>query len=306
MARLRARNLQAQYVREYFIPFRMAPDRMAQIHRLLQPTPTTPSNRDFEPVAYSLDVMRWSGQFKSSYHGWFQAAARFGFSQVAGWAVIALLCVSVMLVHAPTREKRLRATAIYCMAATGFTLMALQIFLLLAFQAVYGYVYHQLAILIGMFMAGIAVGSWLALKHVGVRDYGALMTVAGITQLLLALSGPVLLSVVTVLSRGSSVPGTRLTAQLAFPALAILCGMLGGFQFPVATGVYLRENTAQTGLGALYAVDLVGGCAGALLLSTYFIPVFGFWKMAGLSAAVNLVPTLLAVRVGQEAKASQA
>jgi hypothetical protein len=42
------------------------------------------------------------------------------------------------------------------MAATGFTLMALQIFLLLAFQSIYGYVYHQLAILIAMCMAGIA------------------------------------------------------------------------------------------------------------------------------------------------------
>ena len=50
------------------------------------------------------------------------------------------------------------------MAATGFTLIALQIFLLLAFQSVYGYVYTQLAILIGLFMAGIALGSWLAMR----------------------------------------------------------------------------------------------------------------------------------------------
>ena len=38
--------------------------------------------------------------------------------------------------------------------------MALQILLLLGFQSVYGYVYSQLALLVGLFMAGIAMGSW--------------------------------------------------------------------------------------------------------------------------------------------------
>jgi hypothetical protein len=58
----------------------------------------------------------------------------------------------------------------------------------------------------------------------------------------------------------------------------------------------------SSGLGTLYALDLLGGCAGALLLSTYLIPVFGFWKTAWLCAAINLAPALLAVRVGMEEK----
>ena len=48
--------------------------------------------------------------------------------------------------------------------------MAMQIFLLLAFQSVYGYVYTQLAILIGLFMAGIALGSWLAMRCANKED----------------------------------------------------------------------------------------------------------------------------------------
>jgi hypothetical protein len=46
----------------------------------------------------------------------------------------------------------------------------------------------------------------------------------------------------------------------------------------------------------LYAIDLLGGCLGALVLSGYMIPVFGFWMTAWLCAAVNLVPALLAAR----------
>ena len=97
-----------------------------------------------------------------------------------------------------------------------------------------------------------------------------------------------------------------LVAQLAFPALAALCGMLGGYQFPLATEIYLRGGSTQAGLGVLYAVDLLGGCIGALLLSSYLIPVFGFWKTAWLSAAVNLAPTLLAARVVLESRVARA
>jgi predicted membrane-bound spermidine synthase len=46
----------------------------------------------------------------------------------------------------------------------------------------------------------------------------------------------------------------------------------------------------------MYAIDLLGGCLGALVLSGYLIPVFGFWKTAGLCAAINLAPALLAAR----------
>ncbi|MDR3754906.1 MAG: fused MFS/spermidine synthase, partial [Terracidiphilus sp.] len=49
VSRLRQRHLATQYVREYFIPFRMMPDRMDQVETELAPLPSTPVNRDFAP-----------------------------------------------------------------------------------------------------------------------------------------------------------------------------------------------------------------------------------------------------------------
>jgi predicted membrane-bound spermidine synthase len=72
--------------------------------------------------------------------------------------------------------------------------------------------------------------------------------------------------------------------------------MLGGYQFVVAAQIFLPEVDTRRALGALYAVDLLGGCAGALLLSTWLIPVFGFWKTAWLVAAINTAAALLAAR----------
>jgi spermidine synthase len=307
IARLQERNLKTQYVREYFIPFRMMPDRMVQVRERLRPLASTPVNRDFEPIAYYFDVVLWSAEFKLGYSRWFRAAAHLPFTGVIDAVLVILLFAAVLLAYVPARERRARSAAACCMAATGFTLMVLQIFLLLAFQSVYGYVYQQLAILIAMCMAGIAFGSWLGIRRIRSSDNPPHRTIAT-TQFLLALSGPALIFVVNLLSKISGMATIWLAAQFVFPALAALCGMLGGYQFPVATEIYLYNDDrgGRSRLGALYAVDLLGGCAGALLLSSYLIPVFGFWKTAWLSAAVNLAPALLAARVSLEAKTSRA
>jgi hypothetical protein len=41
------------------------------------------------------------------------------------------------------------------------------------------------------------------------------------------------------------------------------------------------------------------------LLSTYLISVFGFWRTAWLTAAINLAPALLAARAGLSVKTAQ-
>jgi spermidine synthase len=296
VTRLLERNLKTQYVREYFIPYRMMPDRMEQVRDELQPTATTPINRDFSPIAYYFNVVLWSAQFKPDYAGWLRAAEHVSFVVVLGAVLIALFLVALMLAFVPGRERRERASAVCAMGATGFTLMALQIFLLLAFQSIYGYVYHQLAILIALCMAGIALGSWLGLRRIQ-RDGRSTCRAVAATQFLLALSGPVLMLLVSLLSKLSGVTATWLAAQCVFPALAALSGVLGGYQFPLATAMYLGKSSGQRRLGVLYAVDLLGGCAGALVLSAYLIPVFGFWKTAWLCAAVNLAPAMLVMRV---------
>jgi spermidine synthase len=296
VARLLERNLKTQYVSEYFIPYRMMPDRMAEVRDQLQPTATTPVNRDFAPIAYYFNTVLWSAQFKPDYAGWLRSAGHVSFTTVLGAVLITLFLVALMLALEPGRERRTRSAAVCSMGATGFTLMALQIFLLLAFQSIYGYVYHQLAILIALCMAGIAVGSWLGLRRIQRDAHPACRAVAG-TQLLLTLSAPVLMLVVSELAKLSGVAATWLAAQIVFPALAALAGILGGYQFPLATAMYLGESSRQRRLGVLYAVDLLGGCVGALVLSAYLIPVFGFWRTAWLCAAVNLPVMLLAARV---------
>jgi spermidine synthase len=112
-------------------------------------------------------------------------------------------------------------------------------------------------------------------------------------QLAAALSALILYGVFELLAGVTSAPGLVLVSQVAFPGLALLAGMLGGYQFPLASRIYF-SNGSQRSAGALYGLDLLGACAGAVALSLYLFPVFGFLKTALLIAVLNLAPAVLA------------
>lgn len=292
VARLKARHLQAQYVREYFIPFRMMPDRMAQIHEILQSASATRVNRDFEPSAYYFSAVLWSAQFNSPGAHFLKRAAKVRFSMV----LLGLLVPSVILLLVSfftPQARRARVAAVWCAATAGFVLMTLQILLLLAFQSLFGYVYRELGLLIGMLMAGIAAGSWLGMRPIRHSQAIELRRVA-LSQLFIAVSASLLLLVVFLLEKTSHTAASLWFVQAAFPLIAFLCGLPGGCQFSLATAIYLEGRREAASLATLYAMDLIGGCLGALLLAGFLIPIFGFWPVAWLAAAASLAPAVLA------------
>jgi spermidine synthase len=288
LLRLRARRLATDYVSEYFVPFRMSPDRMSDLQSQIWPDPATPINHDFAPIAYYFDVALWSSRFSSAYRSVFRTMAGIDFGALA--IVLGLLLALVAGTHLSTRNgRRIRAAAAGCTTAMGFTLIGLEILLLLAFQAIYGYVYQQLAILIGAFMAGMALGSAFGLRAV---DRG-LRTLAGL-QLIAALAPLALCEIFSSAARVRSPSGMLFVSQVLFPAAALLCGTLGGYEFPLASRIFFASGPKR-GAGTLYALDLAGSCLGAIFFSVYLVPVFGFFKTAVLIALVSLAPALMAI-----------
>lgn len=292
VTRLKQRNLQTQYVQEYFIPFRMMPDRMSQIDELLRPLPATPVNRDFEPVAYYFGTVLWGTQFRSGYARVLEVAA--GLPRAAIIRAGCVLSLLLATVWALAPKTRVRFAAAWSVLATGYTLMALQILLLLAFQSVCGYVYHNLALLVGTFMAGMALGCVLAIRRVRRCEGKQLMQAAAINQFFLAAAAPLLLVMATQMARGSAASGSTALTQVAFSVMALLCGLPGGYQFPVASALYQCAGSRQQNTGTLYALDLVGGCLGALFLAGFLIPLFGFWTTAWTATLVSGTPAAIA------------
>jgi len=355
MTRLRERGIRTQYVREYYLPFRMSPDRMQDLQLQIEPQPATPTNRDFAPIAYYFDVVLWSSKFHSHWRDLLESLARLRFGAVAGGVGLGLLGLALVVAlherlrvarhrrngelapggpqqdgdsaHAGTAQHgdvksplhRRRATVGLCVAAMGFTLLGLEVLLMLGFQALYGYVYQQLAILVALFMVGMATGAWLSVARAS-RPRCEFLGLA-LLQLLAALS-PLLLYALFVLLEGvRSLPALHIISQTAFPALALIVGLMGGYQFPLASRIYfagseepqipqggteIRANSSafnsSRNPGMLYAVDLVGACLGAVALSAYLLPVYGFLRTAMLMAVVNLAPAGLAALAAFEVR----
>jgi len=298
LTRLRSRQLRTTYVREYYIPFRMMPDRMLDLDLQIRSQPQTPINRDFAPIAYYFDVALWSKRFNVGYRQVLQSVANVRFGWLATGAGFGSILLALLLRWSPQRERRLRSAAGFCVITSGFTLMGLELLLLLGFQAIYGYVYHQLAIMIAAFMVGMALGSWWALRrstrsNTVTNQPGETLSLGGI-QILIGFA-PLLLDALLVwFGRIGSANQLFVVSQFVFPVLALLCGLLGGYQFPVASRVFFIDSRQEPPRpGTLYALDLAGACVGAVVLSTYLVPVFGFLKTALLSAVVNLAPAVL-------------
>ena len=122
-------------------------------------------------------------------------------------------------------------------------------------------------------------------------------------QLLAALS-PLLLYALFVLLEGVRSLAALLTiSQMVFPMLALIAGLMGGYQFPLASRIYLaRSDNSNRNPGMLYALDLLGACLGAVALSAYLLPVYGFLRTAMLMAVVNLAPAALAALAAFEVR----
>jgi spermidine synthase len=232
-------------------------------------------------VAYYFDLTLWSSRFGHGYALALRALGGVSFARLG--CALGLLLMALVLAG-----RRRFSPAAACTAATGLTSIGLEVLLLLAFQAKYGSLYQGLALLIAAFMAGMAAGSALGLRASAAgrvcpaptaRVCGgeAYLTLAWV-QCLVALAP-------LALCAFFSAP------RAVYPALALACGALGGYQFALASRVF---HAAQPRPGTLYAVDLAGSCVGAVLFSLYLIPVFGFLRTSLLAAELNLAPAALA------------
>lgn len=282
--RIQERRLPTQYVREYFLPFRLTPERIADLTQQIAPLPHTPVNQDFAPVAYYLDLGLWSAHFDPSYAGAFFALARVRYLYVV-LAVMAgvVLCWAGMTLLA--RRRRVPAAAGAAVMTMGMTMLALEIFLLLGFQAVYGYVFHQLAIIIAGFMLGLAAGSWLGLRLPWPEE--TVLSRAMAIQLAAAVMSMALCATLLELGHIRDPHLLSAIAHAGFPLLAAACGAIGGLQFPLLSRLFFVSG-GERNAGMLYGLDLLGSCVGALAVSVWLIPVFGLVMTALLVALANV------------------
>ena len=279
--RLEKRKINNVYVNEYYLHYILLQDRIQEVEKIIRPDNSTLINNDFKPIAYFFNLIFWSSQFSPTYSSISQFINNVSFEMIL--LVIITLMLLLFIITGIKRNKQ-NTTHKITMAAVfimGATLITLEIIILLGFQAKYGYLYQQMAALIGFFMAGIAVGSgfFLKQKSVKIKLY--------LNQLIIV---HILLSFLPILFLAMFEVDMGMFNQPMIFLSTFFCGVAGGYQFPLATRIYFSDiHKSNQNIGILYGFDITGAMLGTLVFGILCIPLFGFWKVSLIIFIINLL-----------------
>jgi spermidine synthase len=294
MQRLKDRSIQTQYVREYNLPYRLSPDRIREIDRILEQPGQL--NTDAHPIAYLYDIILWSTHFDDRLSGVMKKL-----QAVKAGHILIILPLLILMAGAAITKVRPTFPVTLSIMATGFSEIIFQVLVILAFQTLYGYAYYRIGLIIASFMAGLVGGSLLARRLLAIR-YPTIRNVYLLAQG--AICGyPLLIPWVFVAFRDSQrLQQFPQVFAVTFGLLPVIAGFLGGLQYPLAVKIVNDYKSKATGkvtqiAGLLYGLDIFGATVGALIAGTVLIPLFGITTLAYICAVINAtVLVLLGVR----------
>lgn len=235
-------------------------------------------NRDFQPLGLFYSLSYWNALFSP----YMRMAFRW-FEKVNLWLFL-ILFIALTLIFLIVRSKIKGLSKIsipLCIATTGFAGMIFDLALIFTFQALYGYVFHWIGLLVTSLMVGIAVGSLWMTHLLGriKRDLVSFLRLEGaivIFSLILPL-------IFLFFHPHMAHPGVSLLVQVVFLVLSFLSGLLIGAEFPLANKICLGVDAKSQGpnlsrtAGLLYGADLFGGWVGGIVGGVVLLPILGLF-----------------------------
>ena len=133
---LSGRGISAEYVNSYYLGALLTPDRLKELQDHVRPGDR--ENRDLYPTAYRMQIRYWLAYYNLDIR-----VLLIGFS-AAG--------ILFLLLYGPVQT---------VMWSTGLAAAGCETVLLMLFQIASGYVYSRFGIAVTLFMAGLALGSFI-------------------------------------------------------------------------------------------------------------------------------------------------
>ena len=176
---------------------------------------------------------------------------------------------------------------------------------------VFGVSAYATATVLGAFMAGLALGGYLAGRVADrVRSpllwYGVVEVLIGVAGLLTPLAFTALQDVYGPLYRavGGSALAPIVRFAIAFGVLLVPTALMGAsFPLIVRAALGSRDDGGRA-IGLLYAINTLGAVVGTLLAGFYLIGEIGIRGSIGVAAVLNVAAGLAALAVGQRAAPS--
>jgi spermidine synthase len=280
--RLEEDKIPTQFVTPGHIKRKMEKQRLEWLDEALKQAEGVRMNRDLNPSGIYYGIAYWNAQFHPSVQAFWNRVGEFRLSYF-GLVLLALVGAVAVYRKRPTTsggKGSLQGTLIWVVTTTGFFGTAMSILLILSFQTLYGYAYGWIGLLVAAFMAGLALGSWMMNRDLK-RSQDWIMTLIGLESFI-ALFCLLVIFILYFLYSSGREPVNLWTDRIGFLLMNLLSGFWVGLEFPLSSMIFTgsEEGVGRTA-GILYASDLLGAWAGALLVGVIFIPVLGILLTCG-------------------------
>jgi len=268
LSRLSLLPYRPEYVSEFYLPERLGELKRTRLQSLL--AGSSPDNRIDRPVLATAEV--WRRARASIYD---QKLADVIYRHTLWLLGIPIALVAFFIWTAKGRAKGRTGLLLYFIA--GVASLSLELISFYLFQSTVGSLYTHLAVLIGVFMLGLAVGTWFGSRTIGLGIGWLSLSILASATVMFALTWKLVPS------------GLALAYYTVF---LLVIALATGTLFVAATRHYY-SGFAGRSRGTGYAMELTGSACGALLATGVLLPILGVNML--LSALALLIIIALAV-----------
>jgi spermidine synthase len=258
-------------------------------------------NSDFRPISVYLSLSYWNALFSPYLMEIFKRFERFSIRIFIAFIFLFTLLLTIFLIKNP----RLSWQSLpYSIFTTGLGGMIFNLAIIFTFQTFYGYLYHQIGLLIAIFMFGVALSSFYMTRR--------LDRIGGDSSLFLKIEAAIILFsflfpfIFIIPSQYAGKTFASYLVYIVFLIMSFLSGSSIGLQFPLATKIYLNRPSRRVRLGytagMLYGADLMGGFLGGLFGGILLLPILGLKEscfLMGLIKASSMALFLIFVKINK-------
>ena len=289
--RFRERKIQASLITGPYIEYRLNERWLKWFWQSMEGRKVQ-INSDFHPLGVFFNLSYWNSLFSPYLTGVFKWYQKNSLSLSIGKIILITIILAAIFIKKPHLS---RHSITYSIFATGLTGMVFSLATIFAFQTLFGYLYHQIGLLIAIFMLGIASGSFFITKRLDrIKKDGLLFLKTEVAIILFSILFPFVFLI----------PSHRLENKAiyfilygAILIMSFLSGTFIGLQFPLANKIYLgsrpEKRTLGQTAGLLYGADLFGGFFGGLFGGFLLLPILGLKETCFIMAIIKISSGLL-------------
>jgi len=243
-------------------------------------------NSDFHPLGVFFNLSYWNSLFSPYLTGIFKWYKKYSLTLSIVIIILITFFLAIIFIKRPQHS---RHAVTYSIFTTGLTGMIFSLATIFVFQTLYGYLYHQIGLLIAIFMLGIASGSFFITKRFDrIKQNALLFFKIEIAIIFFSILFPFIF---LAPSHDLGNKGVYFILYGAVLVMSFFSGVFIGLQFPLANNIFLSSHPEKRLVGKtaglLYGADLFGGFFGGLLGGIFLLPLLGLRETCFLMAMIK-------------------